>query len=164
MFGVTAFRMAESPGFRADIRGMTDAFNDHTIMLVGSAPPYLYGTTDSLGDLSALAQRHGLWLHVDACIGGFILPFARQLGRPVPEFDFTLAGVTSISVDVHKFGYANKGVSVLLLRDKSDEQFQRSTFDAWPAGRYSTPNITGSRSGGAIASAWAVMHFLGQDG
>jgi sphinganine-1-phosphate aldolase len=164
MFGVRAVRMAESPGFRADIRGMTAAVNDNTIMLVGSAPPYPYGTTDSVVDLSALARRHGLWLHVDACIGGFILPFARQLGRSVPDFDFALPSVTSISVDVHKFGYANKGVSVLLLRNTSDEQFQRTTFDAWPSGRYSTPNITGSRSGGAIASAWAVMNYLGQDG
>jgi sphinganine-1-phosphate aldolase len=164
MFGVRAVRMAGSPGFRADIPGLSAAVNTNTIMLVGSAPPYPYGTTDPIVDLSALAQRHGLWLHVDACIGGFVLPFARQLGRSIPEFDFTVSGVTSISVDVHKFGYANKGVSVLLLRDQSLERFQRTTFDAWPAGLYSTPNITGSRSGGAIASAWAVMNYLGQEG
>jgi len=164
MFGVSAIRMAESPGFRADLDGMTAAVNDNTIMLVGSAPPYPYGTTDSIVDLSRLAQRHGLWLHVDACIGGFILPFARQLGRPVPDFDLAVPGVTSISVDIHKFGYANKGVSALLLRDTTHERFQRTTFDAWPSGLYSTPSITGSRSGGAIASAWAVMNYLGRDG
>lgn len=102
---------------------------------------------------------------MDARIGGFVLPFARELGYPIPAFDFTLPGVVSISVDVHKFGYANKGVSVLLLlRDKDLVAYQRTTFDAWPSGRYSTPNITGSRSGGAIASAWAVMRYLGRDG
>jgi sphinganine-1-phosphate aldolase len=164
MFGVKPVRMAHSPGFRADIEGIGKAINDNTIMLVGSAPPYPYGTTDPIDALSQLAQRHTLWLHVDACIGGFILPFARRLGRSIPAFDFALPGVTSISVDVHKFGYANKGISVLALRDKTLESFQRTTFDAWPSGLYSTPNITGSRSGGAIASAWAVMNYLGQDG
>ena len=164
MFGVKPVRMADSPGFQADVAGMAAAITDDTIMLVGSAPPYPYGTTDPLGELSALAHRHGLWLHVDACIGGLILPFARRLGYPAPTFDFTLPGVTSISVDLHKFGYANKGVSALLLRDAQLEVFQRSTFDAWPSGRYSTAGITGSRSGGAIASAWAVLRYLGRDG
>ncbi len=164
MFGVRTVRMAESPGFRADVAGVAAAITDQTIMLVGSAPPYPYGTTDPITELAALAQRHGLWLHVDACLGGFVLPFARELGRPVPAFDFTLPGVVSIAVDVHKFGYSNKGVSVLLLRDRELESYHRSTFDAWPSGRYSTPGITGSRSGGAIASAWAVMRYLGRDG
>jgi glutamate/tyrosine decarboxylase-like PLP-dependent enzyme len=164
MFGVKPVRMAHSPGFRADIDGMAKAINDNTIMIVGSAPPYPYGTTDDIDALSKLATRNDLWLHVDSCLGGFILPFARRLGRAIPEFEFSLPGVTSISVDVHKFGYANKGVSVLLLRDKTLEKFQRTTFDAWPSGLYSTANITGSRSGGAIASAWAVMNYLGQDG
>ncbi|MFO0996015.1 MAG: aspartate aminotransferase family protein [Alphaproteobacteria bacterium] len=164
MFGVKPVRMAESPNFRADVNAMEKAINENTIMLVGSAPPYPYGTTDPIDALSVLAARHDLWLHVDSCIGGFILPFARQLGYSIPAFEFSLPGVTSISVDVHKFGYANKGISVLLLRDKALEAYQRTTFDAWPSGLYSTPNITGSRSGGAIASAWAVMNYLGRDG
>ena len=164
MFGVKVVRMAGSVDWRADIAGMAAAITPNTIMLVGSAPPYPYGTTDEISELSQLAERHKLWLHVDSCLGGLILPFARRLGKAVPDFDFALPGVTSISVDIHKFGYANKGVSVLLLRDKTLERFQRTTFDAWPSGLYSTPNITGSRSGGAIASAWAVMNYLGKEG
>ncbi len=164
MFGVKPVRMAGSVDWRADVAGMEAAINENTVMIVGSAPPYPYGTTDPIDRLSALAQRHGLWLHTDACLGGFILPFARQLGRDVPAFDFALPGVTSISIDAHKFGYCNKGVSILLLRDAALERFQRTRFDDWPSGTYSTPNIIGSRSGGAIASAWAVMNHLGLEG
>lgn len=164
LLGVEVVRMAHSPGFRADVQGMAEAITESTIMLVGSAPPYPYAATDPIDEISSLAQRHGLWLHVDACYGGFILPFARKLGRPVRNFDFSVPGVSSISVDVHKFGYANKGISTLLLRDAGHERFQRTTFDAWPAGLYSTPNIIASRSGGAAASAWAVIHYLGEKG
>ena len=96
----------------------------------------------------ALAEEHGLWCHVDACHGGFVLPFARKLGYDIPDYDFGVSGVTSISVDVHKLGYANKGVSGLLLRDDTLEKYQRFTFDEWPSGLYSTRNNTGSRSGG----------------
>jgi glutamate/tyrosine decarboxylase-like PLP-dependent enzyme len=164
MFGVKPVRMAASVDWRADVAGMAAAINENTVMIVGSAPPYPYGTTDPIAALSALAERHRLWLHTDACLGGFILPFARRLGREVPDFDFALPGVTSISIDAHKFGYCNKGVSILLLRDAALERFQRTSFEDWPSGMYSTPNIIGSRSGGAIASAWAVMNYLGLEG
>jgi len=164
MLGVKVVRMKKSVDWVADVDAMAAAVNDNTIMVVGSAPPYPYGVVDPITEIAAIAQRHGLWMHVDGCLGAMVLPFARKLGEPIPDFDFTVPGVTSISGDLHKFGYANKGVSVLLLRDAGLEAYQRSTFDEWPSGTYSTPNIVGSRSGGAVASAWAVMNYLGEEG
>ena len=164
LLGVRVVRMTDSPGFSADVEAMAGAVNENTVMLVASAPPYPYGECDPVARISEIARERGLWLHVDACLGGMILPFAREIDSSVPEFDFAIPGVTSISVDLHKYGYATKGVSALLLRDAALERFQRTTFEDWPAGVYSTPNISGSRSGGAIASAWAVMRYLGRDG
>lgn len=164
LLGVKVVRVAKSPGFSADVEAMASAINEDTVMLVASAPPYPYGECDPVAQIAALARERGLWMHVDACLGGMILPFAREIDPSVPEFDFAIPGVTSISVDLHKYGYATKGVSALLLRDATLERYQRTTFDDWPAGVYSTPNISGSRSGGAIASAWAVMRYLGRDG
>jgi glutamate/tyrosine decarboxylase-like PLP-dependent enzyme len=164
LLGVRVVRMAESPNFGADVEAMASAVNENSVMLVASAPPYPYGECDPVARIAALARQHNLWMHVDACLGGMILPFARDIDASVPEFDFAIPGVTSISVDLHKYGYAAKGVSALLLRDAALERFQRTTFEDWPAGVYSTPNISGSRSGGAIASAWAVMRYLGRDG
>ena len=164
LLGVKSVRMAKSPGFVADVEGMKAAINANTILLVGSAPPYPYGQTDPIAEIAALAQEHGLWMHVDACLGGFILPFAKKLGEPIPDFDFSVPGVTSISADVHKFGYANKGVSALLLREEALYAYQHTVFDDWGAGTYITPAITASRSGGAVASGWAVMNYLGEEG
>ena len=164
LLGIKAVRVSTSLDFRADVEAMADAINDNTIMLVGSAPAYSYGVTDPITDIAALAEKHRLWLHVDACYGGFVLPFARKLGHPIPDFDFAVPAVTSISVDIHKLGYAKKGVSALLFRDADLERYQRYTFKDWPSGMYSTQNITGSRSGGGVASAWAVMQYLGEEG
>jgi len=164
MLGVRVVRMAESPEWRADVAAMADAVNDATIMIMGSAPPYPYGETDPIEEIAAIARAHDLWMHVDGCIGGCILPFMRRLGEAVPDFDFAVPGVMSMSVDLHKFGYANKGVSLVLLRDAGLERYQRTSFGDWPAGVYSTANITGSRSGGPLASAWAVMNYLGEEG
>ena len=164
LMGIKAVRMTQSPDFRADIEAMEQAINDNTIMLAASAPSYPFGVTDSISEIAALAARHGLWLHVDACHGGFIFPFVRKLGYTIPDYDFAVPGVTSISVDVHKLGYANKGVSALLLRDASLEIYQRYTFEDWPSGTYSTQNLMGSRSGGGLASAWAVLNYLGEEG
>ncbi|MCE2393707.1 aspartate aminotransferase family protein [Candidatus Poribacteria bacterium] len=164
LMGIKAVRMTQSPDFRADIKAMERAINDNTIMLTASAPSYPFGVTDSISEIATLAERHGLWLHVDACHGGFIFPFARTLGYSIPDYDFAVPGVTSISVDVHKLGYANKGVSALLLHDASLETYQRYTFEDWPSGVYSTQNLMGSRSGGGLASAWAVLNYLGEAG
>ncbi len=164
MLGVKVVRMAKSPEWRADVAAMAEAVNDATIMIMGSAPPYPYGETDPIEEIAAIARAHDLWMHVDGCIGGCILPFMRRLGEAVPDFDFAVPGVMSMSVDLHKFGYANKGVSLVLLRDTGLERYQRTSFGDWPAGVYSTANITGSRSGGPLASAWAVMNYLGEEG
>jgi glutamate/tyrosine decarboxylase-like PLP-dependent enzyme len=133
-------------------------------MLVGSAPAYPHGVMDPIAELAALAERKGLWMHVDACVGGFIAPFARMLGEPVAEFDFAIPGVRSISADLHKYGYAAKGASTVLYRDAESFSFQGYEFDEWPRGKYSTQTLVGTRAGGAIAAAWAVMNYLGEDG
>ena len=160
---IKVVKVTQSLDFHADVEAMARALNDNTIMLVGSAPPYAHGVTDPITELAALAETHGLWLHVDGCLGGFIFPFARKLGFPIPDFDFAIPGVTSISVDLHKYGYAAKGVSALLFRDAKLEGYRRFSYESLH-GLYSTPNITGSRSGGAVASAWAVMQYLGEEG
>ena len=164
LMGIKAVRMTQSPDFRADIEAIERAINDNTIMLTASAPSYPFGVTDSISEIAVLAEKHGLWLHVDACHGGFIFPFARRLGYSIPDYDFAVPGVTSISVDVHKLGYANKGVSALLLHDANLETYQRYAFEDWPSGTYSTQNLMGSRSGGGLASAWAVLNYLGEVG
>lgn len=164
LLGVRIVRMEHSPDFKADVAGIAEAVTSRAIMLVGSATPYPYGVTDNITELAGIAKEYNLWLHVDACLGGFILPFAREFDSSIPDFDFAVDGVTSMSVDIHKYGYSSKGVSALILRDAELEIYQRSTFDDWPAGLYSTPHIVGTRSGGPVASAWAVMQFLGKTG
>ncbi len=164
LLGLEVRRMATSPNFRADVDGMAAAIDRNTIMIVGSAPPYAYGVVDPLPEIAGLATRHGLWMHVDACVGGMVLPFIRDLGHPLPAFDFTLPGVTSVSIDLHKYGYAFHGCSALLLRTEAMSAYQRYEFDAWPVGHYSTTNFAGSRNGGPVASAWAVMRYLGHAG
>ena len=164
ILGIKTVRVPTSVDFRADLEAMSAAVNENTILIAGSAPSYPYGVTDPISEIGALAQQHNLWCHVDACHGGYVLPFARKLGYPVPDYDFAVDGVTSISVDVHKLGYANKGVSGLLLRDEALVEYQRFTFEDWPSGLYSTRSNTGSRSGGGVASAWAVLNYLGEEG
>ena len=164
ILGIKTVRVPTSVDFRADLDAMSQAINENTILIAGSAPSYPYGVTDPISQIGALSQKHNLWCHVDACHGGYVLPFARKLGYSIPDYDFAVNGVTSISVDVHKLGYANKGVSGLLLRDEALVEYQRFTFEDWPSGLYSTRSNTGSRSGGGVASAWAVLNYLGEEG
>jgi len=164
MLGVKIRRMSESLDWRADPNAMAEEVHEDTIMIVGSAPPYPYGEVDPIAEIATVAQNHGLWMHVDGCIGGCILPFMCRLGDDIPSFNFAIPGVMSMSVDLHKFAYSTKGVSLVLLRDASLDRYQRTAFGGWPAGIYSTANITGSRSGGPLASAWAVMNYLGEEG
>ncbi|MGJ7537623.1 MULTISPECIES: pyridoxal phosphate-dependent decarboxylase family protein [unclassified Variovorax] len=147
-----------------DISAMEAAIDGDTFFIAGSAPSLPYGLIDHITELGEIALKHGIWLHVDACIGGLLAPFVRQIGYPVSDFDFRVNGVRSISTDLHKFGYATKGASLVLYRDKEEHQFQFSHFRNWPKGEYITPTLAGTRSGGPIASAWAVMRFLGEDG
>jgi glutamate/tyrosine decarboxylase-like PLP-dependent enzyme len=133
-------------------------------MLYASAPTYSLGVVDPIRELGALAQSRGLWFHVDACVGGILGPFVRDLGYPVPDFDLAIPGVTSISADLHKSGYTAKGASVLLFRSEEHRAAGLYEFEAWPTGRYRTHTFTGTRPGGAIAAAWAVLRHLGEEG
>jgi glutamate/tyrosine decarboxylase-like PLP-dependent enzyme len=131
---------------------------------VGSAGNYPYGTIDPIEALSELAMERGVALHVDGCLGGFILPWGEQLGYDIPVFDFRLPGVTSISADTHKYGFGLKGTSVLLCRDRALRRYQYFATPEWPGGKYNSPGIAGSRAGGLMASAWASMVSLGREG
>lgn len=164
-FGVRAIRIPTSRSdYRADAATMAERIDNNTIMLIASAPNYPFGVFDPVAEIAALAARHGLWMHVDACVGGFLAPFVRRLGYPVPAFDFAVPGVTSISADLHKYGYAAKGASLLALRDRALLSYQSFVFDDWERGPYVSHTLQGTRPGGAVAAAWAVMHFLGQEG
>jgi glutamate/tyrosine decarboxylase-like PLP-dependent enzyme len=164
MLGIKVVQMTTSPGYRADVAGMAEALSDNTIMLVGSAPPFPLGNVDPIAEIAALAKAHDIWCHVDACIGGFMLPFAEMLGEDIPAFDFRVPGVTSMSADFHKYGYAYRGCSILCLRDEGLVDWQGFSANAWNAGDYYSKNLAGSRNSGPIASAWAVFNFLGIEG
>ncbi|HXY26693.1 MAG TPA: pyridoxal-dependent decarboxylase, partial [Acidimicrobiales bacterium] len=138
--------------------------DEHTVALIGSACNYGYGTVDPIADLSAVALEHGIGLHVDGCLGGFILPFGRELGYDIPAFDYAVDGVTSISADTHKYGYAFKGSSVLTFRTKALRNAQYFYLTDWSGGKYTSPGIEGSRSGGLLAATWAAMVQLGHAG
>ncbi|WP_439360389.1 pyridoxal phosphate-dependent decarboxylase family protein [Bradyrhizobium sp. DASA03007] len=163
LLGLKAVRVRSNSEFSADVEALRQHVNENTIMIVGSAPTYPTGSVDPIADLAQIANEKALWLHVDSCVGGFFLPFAKEFDD-IPAFDFTVGGVRSISADLHKYGYTSRGASLLLLADKRLEQYQRFFFDAWPTGEFVTLTIAGSRPGGAVASAWAVMNFLGRTG
>jgi sphinganine-1-phosphate aldolase len=162
--GMKVLRVPVGAGFRADVAAMADAITPRTVMLYGSAPTYSLGVVDPIAELADLARTRGLWLHVDACVGGILGPFVRALGHPVPEFGLALPGVTSASADLHKSGYTAKGASVVLFRTAEHRAAGRYDFDDWPTGLYSVNTFTGTRPGGAVAAAWAVMHLLGEAG
>jgi sphinganine-1-phosphate aldolase len=132
--------------------------------MVGSAPSYPHGVVDPITELAAIARASGLLCHVDACVGGFTLPFVRALGHPVPDFDFRVPGVTSLSADLHKYGYAAKGASVILYRTRELRRHQFFIYTDWPGGVYPSPALAGTRPGGPIAAAWAVLNYLGWEG
>ncbi|TXL75187.1 aspartate aminotransferase family protein [Vineibacter terrae] len=162
--GLGTVRVPVGPDFTTDVAAMRRAVTPRTVMVVGSAPAYPHGVVDPITDLAALAAEANLWMHVDACVGGYIAPFARKLGAPIADFDFAVPGVTSISADLHKYGYAAKGASTLFFRDADAFGFMAYDFDNWPRGRYLTNTLVGTRAGGAIAAAWAVMNYLGEAG
>ena len=163
-FGVKAIHVPVAADFRADIDAMRAAITPNTIMIVGSAPSYPQGVLDPIPELAHLAREHDILFHVDACVGGMMLPFVRQLGYPVPDFDLGVPGVTSISADLHKYGYAAKGESVILYKTRGLRRRQFFVSTDWPGGIYASPTMMGTRPGGAIAAAWAVMNYLGEEG
>jgi Glutamate decarboxylase and related PLP-dependent proteins len=152
------------PDQRADVAAMSAAVTDRTAMIVGSAPSYPHGLVDPISELGSVAEEHDLWFHVDACVGGFLLPFISPADRTIPAFDFRVPAVRSISVDPHKYGYALKGISLLLHRDADGLAHQRFEIAGWPGGFYATPNLTGTRAGAPMTSAWAAISHLGRPG
>jgi len=150
--------------YRADIGAMEAAIDADTMMLVGSAPCFPFGVVDDLESLSAVALRHGIWLHSDACVGGWMAPFAADIGRDVPRFDLGLPGVMSLSADLHKFGFCPKPASAVFYATAERHAAQEMRFDVWPSGVFGTNTMVGTRAGGGVAAAWAVLRFLGRDG
>jgi glutamate/tyrosine decarboxylase-like PLP-dependent enzyme len=163
-FGMRLVRLPVGEDMRASTDAVRAAVNDRTVAVVGSAVQFPHGVADPVEEMAAVAAERGVGFHTDACLGGFVLPWAEQLGYAVAPFDFRVPGVTSISCDTHKFGYAAKGTSVLLWRDPElrDRQFYASTD--WPGGLYFSPTFAGSRPGALSAQAWAAMVTIGADG
>ncbi|MDK1024160.1 MAG: aminotransferase class V-fold PLP-dependent enzyme [Gammaproteobacteria bacterium] len=162
--GLTVTRVPLQENYLADVQAMQTAISDNTIMLVGSAPCYPYGLIDPIEELGVLAQDEGLWLHVDSCVGGYFLPHARSVGVDVPAFDFEVPGVCSISADLHKYGFTPKAASTIFHRTEEQRSHQIFDFNGWPAGGMTTQTAAGSKAGGAVAGAWAVLNYLGVDG
>ncbi len=163
-FGIEIRKVPVRDDWRADVDAAADLVNDRTVLVVGSAPQYPQGVIDPIPELAALAASVGAGFHTDACMGGFVLPFMEMLGEPVPPWDFRVEGVTSISADIHKLGYAPKGASILLHRDKALRRYQTFVFEDWLGGFYASPNMQGTRSALPMACAWAILHHLGLDG
>jgi len=150
--------------FRADPDAVRDAITDRTVLLVGSAISYAHGVVDPIPELGELAAERGLLLHVDGCMGGFLLPYFRRLGDELPDFDFRVPGVTSISMDLHKYAFAAKGASTILYRSKELRKYQMYACSNWTGYTVINPTVQSTKSAGPIAGAWAALHFLGDDG
>jgi glutamate/tyrosine decarboxylase-like PLP-dependent enzyme len=163
-FGMRMVRVPVRADFRADVAATAEAITPNTVVVVGSAPTFPHGVIDPIEELSEIARRRGIGFHTDACLGGFVLPWARELGYEVPGFDFGLPGVTSMSADTHKYGYAAKGTSVVLYRGADLRRYQYFTATDWPGGLYFSPTLAGSRPGALSAVCWAAMVATGADG
>lgn len=150
--------------YEADPAAMAEAIDEATIMLVGSAPNFPHGIIDPIAELGKVAEEKGVWLHVDACVGGYFAPFARMNGVPVPDFDFAVPAVKSMSADLHKYGYCAKGASTVLFRSADLYKHMPFTLSDWSGAPMKTPTLAGTRPGGAISAAWAVMNVLGISG
>jgi glutamate/tyrosine decarboxylase-like PLP-dependent enzyme len=162
--GIRLKRVPLGPDHRADVKAMERAISRNTFLVAGSAPCWPYGLYDDLEALAALAEKHGIWMHVDACLGGFLAPFTEKAGHPLPVWDFRIPGVRSISADLHKYGFSCKPLSCIAFRNPEWERFHEYTPADWPDGPYGTEAVCGSTTAGPIASAWAVMQFLGEEG
>ena len=157
-------RVPVGPDLRADVAALEAAIDADTIMLVGSAPAFPYCAVDPIGEIGKLAEKKGIWLHVDACVGGYLAPFAKAIGRNVPDFDFAIPAVTSLSADLHKFGFCPKPASTVLYRRAAQSAHHGFDLDCWPNGRFATGTIVGTRPAGGVAAAWATMRHLGREG
>ncbi len=150
--------------FKADVETMRQAITPNTILLVASAPNYSQGVVDPITEIGKLAQEKGLLLHVDGCVGGIHLAYMRKMGYAVPEYDFTVPGVTSISADLHKYGYAAKGASVILYRNKDLRRYQIFACTDTTAYTLINPTVLSTKGGGPLAGSWAILHYLGDEG
>jgi glutamate/tyrosine decarboxylase-like PLP-dependent enzyme len=163
-FGLESRRIPVGADWRADPDAMAAAIDDDTVLVVGSAPQYPQGVIDPIPAIAALAIERDISCHVDACMGGVTLTYLRRLGQDVPPWNFEVPGVTSMSVDLHKYGYTAKGASVIMYRSKALRSYQTYLTDNWLGGFYGSSGVLGTRSGGPMAAAWAVLHYLGDDG
>ena len=163
-FDVKVLRAPVGKDYRVNLKAMNRLINRNTIMLVGSAPAYPHGMVDDIEAIGRIAQKKNIPLHVDSCLGGFMLPFVEKLGYNIPVFDFRVPGVTSISADVHKYGFSAKGASTILYRNIDYLKHQFFIFENWPGGMFISPALLGTRPGGAIAAAWAAMQAIGIKG
>ncbi|XP_059167541.1 sphingosine-1-phosphate lyase 1-like [Physella acuta] len=163
-FGLSIKYIPVLSDYTADVDAMEKAITPNTVLIACSAPQFCHGIVDPVEEVSNMAARHGLPCHVDACFGGFMLPWVEKLGYPVPKWDFRCPGVTSISADVHKYGYSVKGASVIAYKNDEIRKFQIYSFASWPGGLYGSPSLAGTRPGGNIAASWAALNFLGEEG
>lgn len=163
-FGLESRRVAVTDDWRADVPAMDAAIDDQTVLVVGSAPQYPQGVVDPIIEIAALAAERDINCHVDACMGGVTLPYLRRLGHDLPAWDMSVPGVTSISVDLHKYGYTSKGASVIVHRDRRLRAYQTFVTTNWLGGMYGSSGVLGTKGGGSIAAAWAVLEHLGDDG
>jgi sphinganine-1-phosphate aldolase len=161
---VSEVRVPVAADGRADVEATASAVDARTALVVGSAPCYPFGVVDPIADLAALAAEHGILCHVDACLGGWLLPFLDQLGESIPRWDFRVDGVTSISADIHKYGWCFKGASLLMHRNDLLQRHQFFIFDGWPGGLYGSATMAGTRPAAPIAAAWATIRYLGEEG
>ncbi|MDP6564026.1 MAG: pyridoxal-dependent decarboxylase [Alphaproteobacteria bacterium] len=161
---IAVHRLATGADGRADATALAAATDGQTMMLVGSAPCFPHGVVDPIAELGELAAERDIWLHVDACVGGYLAPFFQRIGRPVPEFDFAIPGVRSLTADLHKFGFCPKPASTVFYRRAEDHDRGVFQFEDWPHGPFATATLSGTRAGGAVAAAWAVLRHLGEDG
>ncbi len=160
-------RIVQTPvdgAFRANVEAMKQAITGNTVMVAATAVTYPHGIIDPIAEIGGLAAGKNLWFHVDACLGGYMLPFLKKLSHAIPLYDFSVPGVKSLSVDIHKYGYVSKGASTVLYRNRELRRHQFFVYADWPGGIYATPSLAGARPGGAIASAWAMLRYLGEEG
>lgn len=163
-FGLESRRVAVGPDWRGDVVSMEGAVDTNTVLLVGSAPQYPQGVIDPIAEIAAIASQRNINCHVDACMGGVTLTYMERLGETVTPWNFAVPGVTSISIDLHKYGYTAKGASVIMHRNKRLRSYQTYVTDNWLGGMYGSSGVLGTKGGGSMAAAWAVMHYLGDQG
>jgi glutamate/tyrosine decarboxylase-like PLP-dependent enzyme len=163
-FGVKIRLVPLKDDFTPDLKKLRKLINRNTVMILGSAPEYPHGTIDPIEQMGEIAQRKGIPLHVDACVGGFILPFLEMNGEDMPLWDYRVPGVTSISADIHKYGYAAKGASTITYRNLDILRYQMFVYENWPGGVFASPALLGTRPGGGYAAAWSVLQYFGKEG